>query len=120
MLVLLLLSGGLSILPTQQTHAVWWVIVKEVLKKVILAIDAQVQQSLHLRSNILCHCYARRKRSPHTHDPSCTLHSITVQIIFSMPHRLVDLSRGYAHKVSKLIPLQVPLWSPLQVPASVP
>ncbi|MGN6493166.1 MAG: conjugal transfer protein TraI [Agriterribacter sp.] len=44
MLVLLLLSGGLSILPTQQTHAVWWVIVKEVLKKVILAIDAQVQQ----------------------------------------------------------------------------
>lgn len=44
LMLLVLLSAGLAILPTQQTQAGWWIIVKEILKKVILAIDAQVQQ----------------------------------------------------------------------------
>lgn len=44
MFALVMLSGLLTVMPTQQTHAAWWVIVKEVLKKVILAIDAQVQR----------------------------------------------------------------------------
>jgi hypothetical protein len=44
MFVLVVLSLGLTVLPTQQTQAGWWIIVKEVLKKVILAIDAQVQR----------------------------------------------------------------------------
>lgn len=44
LMLLVLLSAGLVILPTQQTQAGWWIIVKEILKKVILAIDAQVQQ----------------------------------------------------------------------------
>lgn len=40
----LLLCVALSVAPTQQANAGWWIIVKEVLKKVILAIDAQVQR----------------------------------------------------------------------------
>ncbi len=40
----LLLCMVLSIAPTQPANAAWWVVVKEVLKKVILAIDAQVQR----------------------------------------------------------------------------
>ncbi|MBN8788969.1 MAG: conjugal transfer protein TraI [Terrimonas sp.] len=40
----LLLCIALSVAPTQQANAGWWIIVKEVLKKVILAIDAQVQR----------------------------------------------------------------------------
>lgn len=40
----LLLCIALSVAPTKQANAGWWIIVKEVLKKVILAIDAQVQR----------------------------------------------------------------------------
>lgn len=43
-LLILFLSAGLTFLPTQQAHAVWWVVVKEVLKKVLKALDIAVQQ----------------------------------------------------------------------------
>ena len=40
----LLLCLALCITPTQQANAAWWMVVQEVLKKVILAMDAQVQR----------------------------------------------------------------------------
>lgn len=43
-LFIVLFSLGLSVAPTVQSHAVVWVIVQEVLKKVLKAIDLAVQQ----------------------------------------------------------------------------
>ncbi|MBV4358797.1 conjugal transfer protein TraI [Pinibacter aurantiacus] len=42
--ILCILCTALTIVPTQKTHAFYWVIVKAVLKKVIKAIDLQVQR----------------------------------------------------------------------------
>ena len=42
--IILLLSFGLSIAPTQQSHAVVWVVVKAAIKKAIKAIDLAVQR----------------------------------------------------------------------------
>lgn len=44
LLLLLFLAGALTVLPTQQSHAVVWVVVKAALKKVIRAIDLGIQR----------------------------------------------------------------------------
>ena len=43
-IVVIMLSLGLTIAPTKQSHAIVWVVVKAALKKVIKAIDLQVQR----------------------------------------------------------------------------
>ncbi len=42
--IVIMLSLGLSIAPTQKSHAVIWVVVKAAIKKVIKALDLQVQR----------------------------------------------------------------------------
>lgn len=42
--IVFMLSVGLSIAPTQKNHAVIWVVVKAAIKKVIKALDLQVQR----------------------------------------------------------------------------
>lgn len=42
--IVIMLSVGLAIAPTQKSHAIVWVVVKAALKKVIKAIDLQVQR----------------------------------------------------------------------------
>lgn len=38
------MSFGLSIAPTQRSHAIVWVVIQEAIKQAILAIDAQIQR----------------------------------------------------------------------------
>lgn len=43
-LIIIVLSFGLAITPTQRSHAIVWVVIQEAIKQAILAIDAQIQQ----------------------------------------------------------------------------
>lgn len=43
-IIILMLSFGLSIAPTQQSHAVVWVVVQAVIKKIIKAMDLAIQR----------------------------------------------------------------------------
>lgn len=42
--LVILLITGLVVVPTQKSHAIWWVVVKAAVKKVIKAIDLQIQR----------------------------------------------------------------------------
>lgn len=42
--VIAICTSVVTILPTQSAHAVWWEVVRQIVIKVILAIDAQVQR----------------------------------------------------------------------------
>ncbi len=44
LILMLALSFGFTVMPTQKTHAIVWVVVKAAIKKAIIAIDLQVQR----------------------------------------------------------------------------
>ena len=43
-LIMIGLTTSLTLMPTQRSQAIVWVVIQEALKAVILAIDAQVQR----------------------------------------------------------------------------